>query len=341
MNAAPAQKVLVERFVSWDRIAKRLDRYESIRRAFPRDLLERHRNTPPYHCHYMTWRLGTWFNESLFARLNELLARAEGLPGWNRERGLLENPDFAAFWALVWQLQVAEHLCSVGSDVHWGNPGPDLSVMVGGRRLFVECYVFRKSFGVNLFLEEVLGRVGPDIKLDHDYCLPFSLPSDAATEAFLDKALRPFLDEAALVRLRAKARKQHPVVVVRPASTLVINLMGDDMEKYDPRIVPSVTGDPDAHIAVILTEAIGQKAGANQLEVHRPNLVAVNYLLSTDAQLAFNLRGLRPVVVPESIDGFAVAPGVGIDGRLDRSQLVLVGSKTPRDPILEVVADPM
>src|SRR5262252_5138239 len=143
-----AQQVLVERYISWDRVAQRLGRYEAIRRAFPLDLLHRHRATPPYYCHYMAWRLGTWFNESLFARLDELLANAERLQGWSGERGLLENPDFAAFWALVWQLQVAEHLCEVGSEVRWGNPGPDLSVLIDGRRLFVECYVFRKSFGL-------------------------------------------------------------------------------------------------------------------------------------------------------------------------------------------------
>lgn len=337
----PAQRTLVERFITWDRVEERLARYEAIRRSFSLDLLRRHRDSPPYYCHYMAWRLGTWYNESLFERLDELLTRAESLSGWNGERGLLENPDFAAFWALVWQLQVAEHLCAVGSDVRWGNPGPDLSVQVDGRRLFVECYVFRKSFGLRLFLEDVLGRVGHDIKLDHDYCLPFSLPSNAATEAFLDEALRPILDSAALERLRIQTRQRYPVIVARPASTLVIYLEGDDVDKYDPTIVPSVTGDPEAHIAVILKEAVGQKTGKNRLGDHRPNLVAVNYLLSTDAQLAFNLRGQRhSVELPESIDGFAVAPGVGIDERLSRSRLLLVKAREPRDSILDAVAIP-
>jgi len=340
--AVPAQRTLVERFISWDRVEERLARYEAIQRAFPLNLLRLHRDTPPYFCHYMAWRLGTWYNESLFARLDELLRRVESLPGWAGERSLLENPDFAAFWALVWQLQVAEHLCSVGSDVHCCNPGPDLSVQVDRRRLFVECYVFRKSFGLKLFLEDVLGHVGDDIRLDHDYCLPFSLPSNAATEAFLDDALRPFLDAAALERLRAKKQQRYPVIVSRPASTLVIYLDGDDDDNYDPTIVPSVTGDPEAHIAVILKEAVGQKTGANSLGAHRPNLVAVNYLLSTDAQLAFHLRGTgHGVELPESIDGFAVAPGVGINERVIRSQLLLLKARDPRDPTLDAVATPI
>jgi hypothetical protein len=338
----PAQRTLVERYISWDRVKERLARYDAVQRSFPLDLLERHRDTPPYFCHYMAWRLGTWSNESFFARLEELLRLAESLPSWGGERSLLENPDFAVFWALIWQLQVAEHLCSVGTEVRWGNPGPDLSVEVNGRKLFVECYVFRKSFGLRLFLEEVLGHVGDDIKMDHDYCMPFSLPSDADVEAFLDDALRPFLDEAGLEGLRVQARQTYPVVVVRPASSLVIYIDGDDPDQYDPTIVPSVTGDPEAHIAVILKEAIGQKTGKNNLVAHRPNLVAVNYLLSSDAQVAFRLRGLgHRVTLPDSIDGLAVAPGIGIDQRLSRPQLLLLKAQEPRDPILEVVATPI
>ena len=60
-----AQQVLVERFLSWDRVHERLARYEHIGRAYPIELLERHKTFSPYFCHYMAWRLGTWNNEGL------------------------------------------------------------------------------------------------------------------------------------------------------------------------------------------------------------------------------------------------------------------------------------
>ncbi len=49
----PAQRTLVERYLSWDLVSERLTRYEAIRRFFPLDLLRRHQDSPPYFCHYM------------------------------------------------------------------------------------------------------------------------------------------------------------------------------------------------------------------------------------------------------------------------------------------------
>lgn len=325
-----AQQVFVERFLSWDRVRDRLDRFQHIRRAYPLALLEQHRDTPPYFCHYMAWRLGTWNNEGLLARFDHLLGIGEGLPGWADERTMLQSPDFSVYWSLLWQLQMAEHLLAVGTEVRWNNPGPDLAVTIDGTRIYVECFVFRKSFGIRLFLEDILGRLSPDIRLDHDYCLPFSLPRDRDATEFLDGALRPFLDDAAIQRLRVDAQTRYPVIVAQPASTLVIFLEGADASAYDPTIHQSVTGDPEHHLRVILSEALAQKAGANALAAHRPNLVAVNYLLSTDAQVALTLRGLPPPPsLPEGIDGFAVAPGVGIDGSVAREQLLLLACREP------------
>lgn len=325
-----AQQVFVERFLSWDRVSDRLDRFQRIRRAYPLALLEQHRETPPYFCHYMAWRLGTWNNEGLLARLDHLLGIGEGLPGWADERTMLQSPDFSVYWSLLWQLQMAEHLLAVGTEVRWNNPGPDLAVTIDGTRIYVECFVFRKSFGIRLFLEDILGRLSPDIRLDHDYCLPFSLPRDRDTTQFLDDALRPFLDEAAIQRLRVDAQTRYPVIVAQPASTLVIFLEGADASAYDPTIHQSVTGDPEHHLRVILGEALAQKAGANALAAHRPNLVAVNYLLSTDAQVALTLRGLPPPPsLPEGLDGFAIAPAVGVDGRVTREQLLLLTCREP------------
>ncbi len=336
--STPAQKILVDRFISWERIAERLERYEAIDRAFPLALLKSRANSPPYFCHYMAWRLGVWRSEALFERLDELLHRAEALPNWSKERGLLESAEYADFWSLVWQLQVAEHLCSVAKRVRWCGSGPDLSAEVEGTTLFVECFAYRKSFGLRIFLDDILAQVGSDIKLDHDWFMPFSLPSGRERAEFLDRALRPFLDEPHLEQLRAEARQRYPLQVVAPGSSLVINLDGPDVAAYDPSLDRRRTGDPEEYIDVILREAIKAKAGSNQLGTHRPNLLAVSYLLSTEVQLAFDLREKRrPVDLGGSIDALAVS-AAGIDEKLSRDKLLLVKEGTPPNPIFGLVA---
>ena len=333
----PAQQILVERFIKWDRIRERLDRYPAIRTAFPLELLRRHESTPPYFCHYMAWRLGTWVPEAehLVARFEEVLAHGAGLPGWKGEAHLLEDTEYAVFWSLNWQLQLAEYLSSIGTEVCWGNPGPDLSVVIEGTRVSVEALVFRKSFGLDLFISDILDEVGHDIKTDHDYCLPYALPKK--TE-FLDGFLGPFVDPENVVAFRRQAAERYPVVASRHESSLVAYFDGDDTDNFDPTLVPSVTGDTNKHLDVILNEAIRQKAEANSLVSHRPNLVAANYLLSADSHLAFNNSTIRPTIaVAESIDGFAVSH-VGIDERLERRHLFLVESRLPRGSVLESIA---
>jgi hypothetical protein len=285
----------------------------------------------------MAWRLGVWHNESLFERLEELLRHAETLSNWGKERGFLESAEYADFWALVWQLQVAEYLSSIGSDVRWCGSGPDLSVQLEGTTLFVECYSYRKSFGLRIFLQDVLAEVGTDIKLDHDWFMPFSLPSQKAASEFLDRTLAPFLDEARINSLRAEARKQYPVKVITPASTLVVYIDGPDVQAYDPSILPRRTGDPEEYIALILREAISAKSGSNSLATHRPNLVAVSYLLSTEASAAFDLREVRgPIELGTNIDALALSE-VGIDKRLSREGLLLVKERTPPNPVLGLI----
>ena len=148
----PTQRQFVHRLIDWERVESRLKLYPAIKRAFPVETLKHRCESKPYYCHYMAWRLGTWENESLFQRLEELLCCAEALPNWEQEKSLLSSADFADFWSLVWQLQVAEHLCGVGTDVRWANSGPDLSVKIDNKRWYAECYTPRKSFGLLEFL---------------------------------------------------------------------------------------------------------------------------------------------------------------------------------------------
>ena len=323
----PAQRQLVHQLIDWERVGYHYKRYPAIGRAFPLEKLKRGCESPPYYCHYMAWRLGTWTDEDepLFQRLEELLCCAEALPDWKSEEPLLSNTDFGAFWSLVWQLQVAEYLCTVGSDVRWAKSGPDLSVQVGGERWFVECYTYQKSFGLLEFLNELLENIDPAVCTRYDRCLPFQLPCGTGWTEFLDEILSPFLDPAYLTNAKECAKHEYPVVLYKhPSSSLYVYVEGSDVDAYTPGIVPNVGGDSQRYLEVALKEAVGAKKDKNALKKHRPNLLAVNYLLSTDYQLARSSR--ETLTLPEiepNIDVLAVS-AARIDERLNRKKLEVV-----------------
>lgn len=277
----------------------------------------------------MAWRLGTFEDERLLLRLNELLEHAEGLPNWEHERSLLEGGDFADFWSLVWQLQVAEYLSSQGTNVSWHAGGPDLSLHVNGRKLFVECYVYRKSFGIELFIEELLSQLGEDLRVSHDPYLPFSLPKDASLSDELSSLLFPLIDDKGLTAKRRLAQACYPVVLSKSShSTLAISLKGQFVEAYDPSALPQNVGDPTKYLEVALREAAKAKSKSNKLGRHQPNLLVVSYALSAEAQGALARlrslsRSLPEVSVSENVEAFAFA-AVGIDRALSKHELKLV-----------------
>jgi len=338
----PAQKRFVDSLISWDLVRRRLDRYPAIRSAFPLDLLAQRRESEPYFCHYMAWRLGTWTNESVMSRLDDLLEGASRLPNWSSERGLLESAEFGDFWSLLWQLQVAEYLAGVGEDVQWNMSGPDLSVRLDGCPLFVECYSYHKSFGLELFIEEVLTHIGTDIHVEHDFFMPFSLPANNQRSEFLNRTLSPFLDLASIQEFRAMARTRYPVAVSTSASTLVIYVDGPDPDRYDPTVLPQKTGRPEEYLGVILREAVRAKSGSNRMADHRPNLLAVNYALSAEAQVAIDRQGTLKQPLPlvelgSSIDAFALST-IGINEALTRTQLLLVASRSDQHLAREITS---
>lgn len=214
VGSSPAQRQLVHRFVDWGIVEQRLQRFPAIGRAFPVELLKEYQETQPFYCHYMAWRLSTWSSESFFARLDELLDGAAKLPNWSAEKPLLMSPEFSAFWSLVWQLQVAEYLCEIGSSVQWASSGgPDLSVQVESETWYVECYTYHKSFGLALFIEELLQQLDASIRIQYDLCKPFRLPQNRECSGFLDRTLSDFTDPAFIERARFKALSQHPILL--------------------------------------------------------------------------------------------------------------------------------
>ena len=323
----PAQRELVHRLIDWNRIRSRHERYPAIRQAFPLETMKKGCESPPYYCHYMAWCLGAWPQESEFLvrRLEELLRVAEILPGWEYEKSLLSDTDFAVFWSLVWQLQVAEYLREVGEDVCWARSGPDLSVKTSGERWFVECYTYRKSFGILSFLEELLLRIDPTIRSKYNRCLPFSLPSGRARERLLHEVLMPFLDPGYLAKHKEDAGREYPVILYKdPDSSLHVYVEGSDADAYIPGRIPKEAGDPESYLKIALREAVRAKRNSNDLARHHPNLVAVNHLLSTDYRLAESSRRTSSLAeIDSNIDVLTVS-SVGIDERLTREKLEVV-----------------
>ena len=341
----PAQRKFVHQLIDWKRLGCRLARYPAIKRAFPLTTLKGACERPPYYCHYMSWRLGTWGDESNFQRLEELLCCAEALPDWKHEKPLLLSADYADFWSLVWQLQVAEHLCKVGTEVSWAKSGPDLSVKVGNERWYVECYTPHKSFGLLNFLKEFLWKIDPNVRASYDLCLPLQLPTDSERNGFLDKILNRFLDPSYIADAKNAAETEYPVVLYKYKDvdrSLYIYVEGNDVEAHMPGIVPDQTGNPKSYVECVLKEAVNAKQCKNDLQNHHPNLLAVNYLLSDDFQvgkmLSHKLQSLTLPQIGPNIDALAVST-VGIDERLSREKLkVLIRSERIERSSLDQIA---
>lgn len=330
----PAQRVLVHKLLDWNRVERRLCSLPATRRTFPLEMMKEAAEKPPYYCHYMAWRLGTWSSISLFSNFESLLCHAESLPGWRDEvRPFVHSSDFAEYWSLLWQLQVAEHLTNVGTDVRWTKggskkPAPDLSAAIDGRQWFVECYALRKSFGILGFLEDILPRMDEDVRTYYDSCLPFSLPKDNERSGFLHEVLSPVQDREGFVRAKAKTETEWPVPLYEhPGSSLRVYLRGDT-EHYRPGVVRRQTGEPALYVKSALSETVAAKNCSNGLRDHRPNLLAVNFLLSKDFHTALTLREREEILetAPQlgaNIDVLAISE-VGIDERLTRERLSVV-----------------
>jgi hypothetical protein len=326
--SAPAQRTFVHRLVNWKLIDYRCRKYPAIGRAFPLALLQKYQEKEPYYCHYMGWRLGTWSENSVFERLDELLRCAEKLPDWKGERNLLTSADFAEFWSLLWQLQVAEYLCRVGENVRWAKSGPDLSAIVDGQRWYVECYTPRKSFGLLNFLDELLTRLDSSIEISYSYCLPFRLPQNNERSRFLHEVLSPFLNHDYLRSFKRSALQKYPVIIYQhPSSSLHVYLNGPNADAYTPCVIPNEVGNPNHYLEQIISEAVRSKSTCNELREHRPNILAVNFLLSIDFQIAsFSKRTPNVPSAPQiapNLDVLAIAI-IGIGEHLTKDNFRVI-----------------
>jgi hypothetical protein len=287
----PAHKILLDRYLSWDLVKERLGRYKNISAYFKLINLQDCSNKAPFYCHYLAWRLGTWKDEKWFEFFDNLLDNATKLPHWNKTR-IPQGCEFENFWSFLWELQVAQLFSNNKASVEWTNSGPDLKVNSSAGQFFVECTIYRKSFGLEDFISELLDHVHFQISVRHIPFTIFSLPKDKNIEPFLDELCTPFLDEAFVEKKVKEAQETSPIILPTPngIENLYVFIEDHNAKDFNPDQPWGITGPPEGFLNDVVEKALKNKRNSNELKSHRPNLLAVNFLLGVDFQLATALR---------------------------------------------------
>ena len=291
----PAHKTLIDRYLDWDSVKRRLGSYRNIGKFFTFNNLQSCSNKAPFYCHYLAWRLGTWKDEKWFEFFDFLLGNAAKLPGWSKSR-ISQGCEFENFWSFLWELQVAQMFSNNKATVEWINSGPDLKVNSSVGQFYVECTIYRKSLGLEDFIAELLAHVHNQIRVRHVPFIIFSLPKDKKLEPFLDELCRPFLDEVFLEKKFKEAQEISPIMLSTPKGieNLYIFIENHNAKNFNPYQPWATTGSPEKILDIIVKEALDNKRSSNKLKLYRPNLLAVNLLLGIDFQLANAVRTTIP-----------------------------------------------
>ena len=193
------------------------------------------------------------------------------------------------------------------------------------------------------YIEDVLSRVDQNIRVSYDACLPFRLAGSSSVTDFIDQVLKQCLDANRLAEAKWEAATQYPVVLFKDEdSSLYVYVEGEKASRYMPGIVPNRVGCPERYLELVLREAVEAKRCSNGRRDHRPNLLAVSFLLSRDFQLAEGLRGLPATAqvdadVGATIDSLAVSTA-GIHERLSAEKLKVVLDSEAASVALERLA---
>ena len=291
----PAHKILVRKYLDWDKVRDRLSRYEYIGKHYNLKVIQNCSETSPYYCHYLAWRLGTWEDEKLFVFFNELLKQGSLLPNLDNKikaEDPLKRYEYENFFSFLWELQVAKFFSEIeGISVEWTLSGPDLKISSNGKTFYIECYTFTKSFGIESFIEELLTKIHPNIRTLHTPCIKFSLPQNADTEKFLNDLFSPYLEPRFIDKKLKEAEKEWPVLLPIPQGidNFYIYVEGNNPDKYIPGRLPNASGGTENYLAVCFKEAVNAKKDSNKLsDTNDTKILAINFLLSTDFQGAAN-----------------------------------------------------
>jgi hypothetical protein len=309
---------LVHNAINWDLIQSRLQNNSAINKHFPVEILKSCNNSLPFNCHYMSWRLGTWGDESFFQYLDHLLSVAAKIPNWDQEfKSYQRDCDFSNFWSLLWQLQVADFFNKGGAKLSWNVKGPDLTVVTEEGSFYVECYSFRKSFGIKEFISELFSYVDKNIRVEHRSYLPLSIPQNDSARDFLDELFSPYTDPHFLESQRVKAQRHWPVLLPVPVNTnnLYVYLEGESIESYDPGIIRNACGIPENYISDAIGKSADKNGSLNIFPTDHPSVLAINFLLNPDFQTA----------ISRQFELFGTVPDINSFGKLDAIFMSVTG----------------
>jgi hypothetical protein len=329
----PSYLTLIRENLDWNKVQERLCRYKYIAELFPITDLQNCCDKPPYYCHYLSWRLGTWHNEELFKFFDKLLETCTSLPGWNKTR-IQGGCEFGNFWSFIWELQVAVFFADLGMNVEWLKSGPDLQVSSGSDILYVECTTCHKSFGLEEFIGELFRCISEDIRVEHVPFLIFSLPKNNDIGSFLDELFSPYLELSFLPSKMIEVQNQSPILLPVPSTAknfyVYLENMGAPNQDWDIKKKLFLSGDPKNFLRIMIEERSKAKNEENALCQNHPNLLMVNFLLGRDWQSGIDINLIQKPDLGGSLDGiFMTACGINELPTFQNSLIYLRDDKHP------------
>lgn len=301
----PSNKVIIDRNFNWDLVAQRLRKFPHIGQVYKIDELRGCDNTPPYYCHYLGWRLGTWLDEGLFQYFDRLLETGMRLNGWNINR-IPRDSEYGNYWSFVWELQVASIFSEITSlsELSWQETGPDLHWSNGRTNCYIECTVYRKSFSIEKYIEELLYTIHPLFRVSHLSCTRLSLTTTDLSVLF-KSIFSPLIDNGNVERALHNSFDKSPSRLDIPGlpENFYVFVENPDAREIDPDQPWLFSGDPDEYLCVAVSEVLRAKEHSNKLSSLHPNLLVANFLLSSDFQLASSIRRITQIPIIESLDG--------------------------------------
>ena len=212
----------------------------------------------------------------------------------------------------MWELQVAKFFADYPeTQVEWTKSGPDLRVQSKLGTFYVECTTHPQSFGLEEFVSELLGHIDSRIEAKHVLFNKYSLPNNAI-EPFLDELFKPFLNDIFLREKIKESEKVSPIRLPTPKSSgnLYVFIRNENAKDSDPDQPWIITGPPEDFLNDVVQEVLEKKRKSNKLDVHRPNVLAVNLLLG-DFQTATALRTIPTLNLGREFDAiFLTACGI-------------------------------
>jgi hypothetical protein len=320
-----------------DRYCRRLKSNPTLAElgCLPQNMTEISNLEPRWLCHGLAFRMATYSDDSddLFDRWETLLKLAQQAEGWSDEYAHWNNVNdhwakkWDKFHHFLWLLQCYEYFLQRGLNVSFpasnNEAKPDLLIRrLGQEVLYAECYFYSKWWHQEHFLEDLLGFVNPNLRIERKY----NLSSNASTNLLaaesedqfiallghLATALQP--DE--LAKLKSAAKKAWPRTVYETDAFNII-LKGSGEYRSDAN---NAHGNPADSWPVFMKEVIEAKKQSNNLNGSHPNIVMVNGL-GVDFQLSHG-HAASTAELPSSIDEIWIAK-CGIDESLENCPPVL------------------